>query len=167
MTTKAQVAVIRDVEHYVYRCYDAAGHLLYVGCSMNPKQRLKEHRYYRTWWTDRIARVALEGFSDQAAGLAAEKQAIQTGHPIHNRQFRTTDAQRANWQPEHYVNWLTALLEDPASDRSNPIVRREVNRAAEDYLRRFGRNLRKEVGRVRVGYRNSDALRRTPQWRAA
>lgn len=176
MTLKAQLATIRETPHYVYRCFDAAGRLLYVGCSIKPEDRMKEHRLFRTWWTDRIAQIALEGFPDQAAGLAAEKQAIQTEHPIHNRQFRTTEAQRANWQPEHYVTWLTAFLEDPSNDRSRPPVRREVNRAAEAYFRRFGRNLRKEVGRVRVGYRHSDAvaeakwgpsLNQTPKWRVA
>jgi hypothetical protein len=166
MTTKAQLAVIRDLAHYVYRCFDAAGRLLYVGCSINPDDRLKEHRYFRTWWTDRIARIDLEGFPDQAAGLAAEKNAIQIEHPIHNRQFRSTNAQRSSWQPEHYVAWLTAVLEDPCSDRSNPIVRREVNRGVEDYFRRFGRNLRQDVGRVRVGHRNYDSAAK-PKWRAA
>lgn len=150
MTLKAQLATIRETPHYVYRCFDADGRLLYVGCSMNPEERMKEHRKFRPWWTNRVTRMTLEGFPDQSAGLAAERQAIQTEHPLYNRQFRTTVEQRANWRPEHYIAWLTTYLESPCGDRSNPIVRREVNRAAEDFFRRFGRNLRKEVGRVRV-----------------
>lgn len=150
MTLKAQLAVIRETPHFVYRCFDADGQLLYVGCSMKPEERMKEHRKFRGWWTDRVAQITLEGFPDQASGLAAEKHAIQTEHPRYNWQFRTTVAQRANWQPEHYIAWLTAYLEVPYNNRSNPIVRREVGRAAEDFFRRFGRNLRKEVGSVRV-----------------
>lgn len=176
MTLKEQLATIRETPHYVYRCFDADGRLLYVGCSKDPEQRLKQHSYVYTWWTDRIARVALEGFPDQAAGLAAEKQAIQTEHPFYNRQFRTTDSQRANWQPEHYVNWLTAHLEDPSTSRNSSVVRREVKRAADEYSSRFGRDLRKDVGRVRVGYRRADEvaaakwgepLYPTPKWRVA
>jgi predicted GIY-YIG superfamily endonuclease len=162
--------------HYVYRCYDAAGQLLYVGCSKNPQRRIKEHTFTRTWWTDRIARVVLKVFPDRLLALLAEEQAIKAEHPIHNRQFRSLDSERADWQPEHYINWLTALLEDPASSLSRPIVQREVKRAADDYSRRFGRDLRKDVGRVRVGYRRSDAvaeakwgpeLHPTPKWRVA
>jgi hypothetical protein len=169
VTLKAQIPVIRDLPHFVYRCYDASGRLLYVGCSINPDDRLKEHRYFRSWWADRIARITLESFPDQAAGQAAEKTAIQTEHPIHNRAFRSTNAQRADWRPQHYINWLTAVLEDPSGgDRRNEIVRRAVNRAASDYQDRFGRDLRKDVGRVRVGYRNSDgATLRCARWRVA
>jgi hypothetical protein len=176
VTLKAQLESIREAPHYVYRCYDASGLLLYVGCSMKPEERLKQHSFVYTWWTDRIARVDLEGFPDQAAGLAAEKRAIQSEHPFYNRQFRSTESQRADWRPEHYVNWLTAYLEDPSTHRTSPVVRREVKRAADDYSRRFGRNLRKDVGRVRVGYRRSAEiaeakwgpdLHPVPKWRVA
>lgn len=173
MTLKAQLARIRESEHFVYRCFDAKGLLLYVGCSINPDQRLWEHGYFRSWWADRIARVTLESFPDQAAGLAAEKKAIQTEHPFYNRQFRTTEAQRADWQPEHYINWQIAHLEAPGLSKSD---RRGLKQAADEYERRFGRDLRKDAGRVRVGHRHSDAvqeakwgpsLHQPPKWRVA
>lgn len=176
MTLKAQLARIRESEHFVYRCFDTKGELLYVGCSINPDQRLWEHGYFRSWWADRIARVTLESFPDQAAGLAAEKRAIQTEHPIHNRAFRTTESQRSDWQPQHYINWLTAYLEDPTNSRTSAIVRREIKRAAGEYSARFGRDLRKDVGRVRVGYTRCTAVqeakwgpspRQGPKWRVA
>lgn len=162
--------------HYVYRCYDAAGQLLYVGCSKNPEKRLKEHAYFRTWWTDRINRIVLKVFPDRLQALLAEEQAIKTEHPIHNKQFRSLDSERVGWQPEHYVNWLTALLEDPCTGLSRPRTRDEVKRTVDDYSRRFGRDLRKDVGRVRVGRRRYDEVdaakwgppsRPWPKWRVA
>lgn len=29
--------------HYLYRCYDANGRLLYIGCTIDPFKRWREH----------------------------------------------------------------------------------------------------------------------------
>lgn len=48
--------------HYVYRCYDASGALLYVGCTKDPAARRTAHRHSlaSSWFAD-VARVKLCG----------------------------------------------------------------------------------------------------------
>jgi predicted GIY-YIG superfamily endonuclease len=36
--------------HYVYWLFDASGALLYVGATVNVRQRLAEHRRRQHWW---------------------------------------------------------------------------------------------------------------------
>ncbi len=55
----------------VYRHYDAAGALLYVGCSTDPAARLYSH-FKESAWAKLIASVTFEWFDDRADALAAE-----------------------------------------------------------------------------------------------
>lgn len=67
----------------LYRFFDAAGRLLYVGISSQPFARLMQHREDKPWWSD-IASTKLEHFGDRALALAAELAAIKAENPLHN-----------------------------------------------------------------------------------
>lgn len=66
----------------VYRFYDSAEHLLYVGISMNLNSRLAKHQQ-RGWWPD-VIRCDVEWFEGREAAKAAERRAIIKENPIHN-----------------------------------------------------------------------------------
>lgn len=66
----------------VYRFYDAAGDLLYVGLSMNFEGRVYKHRR-KPWWPD-VARTEFAWFDDRETAQQAERNAIYYEHPIHN-----------------------------------------------------------------------------------
>jgi hypothetical protein len=63
----------------LYRHFDDAGKLLYVGISLNALKRLHEHR--EKHWFRRIARVEIEWFSTWEEALAAEAKAIIDENP--------------------------------------------------------------------------------------
>lgn len=93
--------MIPNVPHYVYRCYDAAGRLLYVGCTFHVKSRLAAHRHgsgaakASRWLQVTMAAYEVEGpYPTKEAGLAAEAAAIRTEQPLFNRQGQ----QKAGWQ---------------------------------------------------------------------
>lgn len=68
----------------VYRCFDAAGQLLYVGStSRGASTRLQFHEKNAAWWPA-VADVQLESFDRIEAARAAESRAIRTEHPKHN-----------------------------------------------------------------------------------
>lgn len=67
----------------VYRCYDAEGELLYVGCTGKLRARLWQHAKGKPWWADVIA-VDLEDYADRADALEAEAAAIGAEAPLHN-----------------------------------------------------------------------------------
>lgn len=91
-------------EHFVYRCYDADGVLLYVGCTMDVKKRIASHRRggngtskASRWLSLFMTRYEVEGpFRGRDAGRAAEHAAIQADWPIFNYQGQTR-ADRAAW----------------------------------------------------------------------
>lgn len=69
--------------HVLYRFYDAAGQLLYVGITCNPPQRFREHRDSKDWWTE-IGQITLCHYRNRTELTKAETRAIQDEHPLHN-----------------------------------------------------------------------------------
>jgi predicted GIY-YIG superfamily endonuclease len=157
--------------HYVYRCYDADGNLLYVGCTNNPQQRYHAHMYWETWWAERITHTVMKVYGDRLTALLAEEHAIKTEHPIHNSQHAASRKVRRTWDQQHYINWLTALLERPHGGTESEYNAASASRIAAEYSARFSRDLRADVGRVKVGCRRYDdqfrASGRLPEWRTA
>lgn len=83
-----------DRKHWVYRHYDAADRLLYVGCTSLPKTGPRRHRG-KSWWPQVVRTV----FSDPLSYWAArtvEHRAIANEHPLHNkRRWGALSQQRA------------------------------------------------------------------------
>lgn len=73
----------------LYRHFDAAGQLLYVGISLSAVHRLAQHRQTAHWF-DRIARIEIEWHESRAAALAAEIIAIRRESPQCNVQHAGT-----------------------------------------------------------------------------
>lgn len=66
----------------LYRFYDAADRLLYVGITSVGPNRWGSHEQ-RDWWS-LVARVTTEHFPDRSSALAAEQAAIRSEGPKHN-----------------------------------------------------------------------------------
>lgn len=66
----------------LYRFYDEAGALLYVGISVDFPHRAAKHRR-KPWWRQR-ARTTLQPFATREAAAAAERLAITAEHPRYN-----------------------------------------------------------------------------------
>lgn len=73
----------------LYRHFDAAGRLLYVGISVNSPSRLCAHRR-EAGWADQIVTITIERFPTRREALDAEIRAIQTEKPLHNQAGRTS-----------------------------------------------------------------------------
>lgn len=81
-----------SLPHYVYRCFDAKGRLLYVGCTYNPVARPKQHRAEKRVWVDMVARTTWTVWPDRRKALDMERLAIETENPIHNKAFKRESA---------------------------------------------------------------------------
>ncbi len=71
----------------LYRHFDDAGALLYIGVSLNSINRLSQHQNGSHWF-EKIARVEIEQFDSRPAALEAETNAIASEQPLHNIQKR-------------------------------------------------------------------------------
>jgi predicted GIY-YIG superfamily endonuclease len=119
-----------NAEHYVYRCYDASGWLLYIGCTLNVEQRIATHRA-SAFWAYRIASITVEPFPTQAEALAAERAAIKAENPSCNVMSRDTD--RSGWVRQHYIDAIRARQ----SNAYVPGVAAAINRLEREMAERF------------------------------
>lgn len=95
--------------HYVYRCYDDDGRLVYVGCTSNLNLRLRAHGYDEfSWWSGQVVKVKAKVYPDVEAGRRAEKQAIWTEHPRWNVKQRW-ECNRSDWTEADYTDYWTAI----------------------------------------------------------
>jgi predicted GIY-YIG superfamily endonuclease len=77
----------------LYRFYDDSGQLLYIGISMTPWERFRQHRADKPWW-DEIATITKENHNSREEVLSAEKEAIKAERPMHNVQHNRAQATR-------------------------------------------------------------------------
>ena len=73
----------------LYRLFDADDRLLYIGITLDPAQRFREHRRTQPWWPD-VARRVVEWLP--VAGREAEyceRAAIAAEGPMRNRSGRS------------------------------------------------------------------------------
>lgn len=74
------------MNYRLYRQYDSAGNLLYIGVTRNPKQRMAQHRSTSPWSKD-IHRVDIDKkhhYRYISSAQKAEEAAINIERPIHN-----------------------------------------------------------------------------------
>lgn len=84
VTSYHALLAARARPHWTYVVRDAAGQVLYVGCTVNPLGRMRQHKATRTsWWADR-ATVYWREYPDFNAARAAEADLIRTLQPLHN-----------------------------------------------------------------------------------
>jgi excinuclease UvrABC nuclease subunit len=75
---------LSKLPHDVYRVRDAAGTLLYVGCSVNAFKRVKQHKNEYQRWFPQAATVDIEQYADLVTARYVEAHAIATEAPVWN-----------------------------------------------------------------------------------
>lgn len=97
-----------DLPHFVYRCYDIDGDLLYVGCSKDVEKRLADHAKSPNSWVPCVQFLELEEHPDLKTARTAESEAIATEHPYWNDSGRWQG--RHDWTELEYQRWGHMLL---------------------------------------------------------
>ena len=91
----------------VYRIYDAAGELMYVGVTKRGHKRQTEHVAHKRW-ADEMAETQWEHYPTREEALHREAHLIRTHHPRYNKIHRLPDA----GQPERQEYRLRAQQYD-------------------------------------------------------
>lgn len=93
------------VPHVVYRCYDTAGRLLYIGCSNSIRARLDAHEDTSWWWPE-VATVRNLLFPNRDTAREKERQAIFHERPRCNVKGRWYKRDpRADWSAQDYIEY--------------------------------------------------------------
>lgn len=69
----------------VYRFFDAAGQLIYVGQTADPKERFRRHSAESDWWSE-VAHRLVDWWPDKAAAVAEEARLVAEQSPRYNVQ---------------------------------------------------------------------------------
>lgn len=85
MESRTWISLRRNVEHAVYRCWDAGGQLLYIGMTNSWRQRAYHHRRDTPWWSA-VTRVTFAHYPNRAMAIEQERTAIWTENAVHNQQ---------------------------------------------------------------------------------
>lgn len=72
-----------DIWTAVYRLYDAADRLLYVGVAYDFDKRFKDHAKSKAWWPD-VVRKDVVWFDNRLDAMWEESRAIDNENPVHN-----------------------------------------------------------------------------------
>ncbi|MGW3861094.1 GIY-YIG nuclease family protein [Streptomyces sp. NPDC005047] len=105
---------IRARRTALYRLYDGAGVLLYVGISCNLSERWKDHREEKPWWPQ-VTEKRVEWYGKRAEAESAEVHAIITEEPLHN-----TDWNRPEQRLRYRLNWLSDRLDEAEKEIRTP-----------------------------------------------
>lgn len=72
----------------LYRLYNAADQLLYIGITSDPKERWRQHQGDKSWWPE-VTRKTIEWIDDRGTALSREASAIKTERPLYNGTHRS------------------------------------------------------------------------------
>jgi predicted GIY-YIG superfamily endonuclease len=73
----------------LYRLYDNTNQLLYVGISSKWYERFHSHEKNQPWWGE-VSTIKLMRYETRESVVDAEKIAIKTERPLHNKQHSYT-----------------------------------------------------------------------------
>lgn len=79
----------------LYRMFNRAGDLLYVGITADIGMRFAQHSATQPWWKS-VGRIAVEHHDDRPSVERAERAAIRAEAPLYNRVHRPRETE---WQP--------------------------------------------------------------------
>jgi predicted GIY-YIG superfamily endonuclease len=135
--------------HALYRFFDRADVLLYVGISASLPTRIAKHRNLKPWWTD-VRNITVEYYDTRDEAIAAETEAIKSEKPLynttHNELAQSTDGvpQVVTWTPhgpraeEITVEWVQSNWDKLPHDVRHAIETPAFNKGclglAEDIL---------------------------------
>ncbi|GGQ81138.1 GIY-YIG nuclease family protein [Streptomyces flaveolus] len=89
--TRAESGLLSDLdrrespETAVYRIYDDAGGLLYVGITRDIAARFREHKGDKGWWRTRAHRYVVLWYPSRELAAAEEQEAIRADRPEFNQ----------------------------------------------------------------------------------
>ncbi|MEU0818899.1 GIY-YIG nuclease family protein [Streptomyces mirabilis] len=115
----------------LYRLYDAAGRLLYVGITDNPERRWRQHARDKAWWSD-VEDRSCEWFDTRGQAERHEREVVQNESPLHNELLRAPirlpelGGSQAGDIPAP-LDGLTCLLEGPETIEQAKLLAEALN----------------------------------------
>lgn len=117
----------------LYRHFDAAGCLLYVGISLSAVNRLKQHVADKEWACD-IATVTVQQYPTREDALDAEKAAIIAEKPLWNVIHNKKAAEPVNLWKEAFSRFASSGVLYDSPDEAEAAYESRRKAASEKFL---------------------------------
>lgn len=102
--------------HALYRFFDGTRELLYIGITLNPGSRWKQHAAHKPWWHE-VTNITVEPFPNRESVLAAERTAIGKERPRYNIALNQRPAARPSTPAERpEPTWPAEAMPDDCHD---------------------------------------------------
>lgn len=118
--TKGERAVLADLPTALYRFYDGAGRLLYVGITHALERRWQAHKQNQLWWLE-VARKEHIWLPNRAEAEAAESKAIRTENPLWDKSLA----------PSRGETWYDNPRKDPREELLVSEAAEKIRRAVQ------------------------------------
>ncbi|EFQ82739.1 hypothetical protein HMPREF0063_11948 [Aeromicrobium marinum DSM 15272] len=123
-----------NATHWVYRCFDQDGRLIYVGSTANLPNRLAQHRS-TSWWAPTVTKVRAHVYPTGITAREVERRAIRDEVPRWNKSGKW--AGRHLWTEQDWFDWFTVLIRDSETPNGAYLPKGLVTAVA-DYRALFG-----------------------------
>jgi hypothetical protein len=110
----------------LYRLFGTNDELLYVGITLSPAARLKEHSWRKPWWPE-VQRHEIEWHENWHAAAAAEQAAIEAEGPKYNISKRLDPGPDARRQVPQTALEAARAAYVASVDAGNPLSARAVS----------------------------------------
>lgn len=74
---------VDDRQTWLYKVFNRADNLLYVGITHNPVERMKSHKSHSIWWEDK-EQMTWQSFETRHEAEIAERLSIKNDNPVFN-----------------------------------------------------------------------------------
>ena len=119
-----------NARHWVYRCFDADGRLIYVGSTTDLFGRLASHRA-TSWWSPTVAKVTSKVYPNGVEARAIERAIIADEIPRWNKVGKW--GSRSRWTEADWIDWITLVIRGSNSGRPLNFATNELRRAVADF----------------------------------
>jgi hypothetical protein len=97
---------VKQAKHFVYRCFDSDGRLLYIGRTTDVKRRMSHHKAVSDWFPMCSRVEAGDAISSYYDSILAERHAIADEVPLFNKTGHEWDKKvlpKIAWLPSQYA----------------------------------------------------------------
>ncbi|WP_168198042.1 GIY-YIG nuclease family protein [Brachybacterium sp. SGAir0954] len=120
--------------HFVYRCLDTEGRVIYVGCTKDVAARMKQHG--KTGIAEQTHRLRVTVHPSRDTALEVEREQIALHEPRLNRQIYLMDI--ASWPEAKLRERLQAELKRRPRVHFRGDANSAIRCLRREYARRFG-----------------------------
>lgn len=117
----------------LYRHYSVDDTLLYIGITVRGEKRMREHSRHANWWREVSYTRYDHSSPDLPSLMSAERDAIRTENPIHNKQRFTYETRSASDNTRREAWRTKQAIQKASKEREREFLARKLQDCYVDF----------------------------------